>query len=218
MTNRKPTAPVKSTTQDFIEIKEIADDVVLLKDGSAVMILETSAINFSLLSEEEQDSLIYAFGSLLNSLSFAIQILIMSNKMNVSDYLEYLTHKLNDQHDQIIHGWLEKYMDFIKAIVTKNTILKKRFFIMVPFSTLEMGIKGAVSSSYTNEYLIQRAKTSLYPKRDHILRLLARIGLKAAPLTRTEMVNFFYNLYNPSSTGMDLVDPAMFESYMVHGS
>lgn len=214
---KKPSAPVKSTTQDFIEIKEIQDDVVLLKDGTCVTVLETSAINFSLLSEEEQDSLIYSFGSLLNSLSFAIQIVIMSNRMNISDYLHFLNRKLEKQLNPMIREWIVKYIDFIRSIVQKNTILKKRFFIVIPFSTLEMGVKGAVSSSYSSEYIIQRAKTSLYPKRDHILRLLSRVGLRAAPLNRTELANFFFNLYNPTATGVDLVDGAMFESYLVHG-
>ncbi len=215
--NKKPTAPVKSTTQDFIEIKEIEDDVVLLKDGSAAMVIETSAISFALLSQEEQDSLIYAFGSLLNSLSFAIQIVVLSNKMNISDYLEYLQNKLKEQGNPAIRDWLVKYIEFIKNIVTKNTILKKRFFIVIPFSTLEMGVKGAVSSSYTTEYILQRAKTALYPKRDHILRLLSRVGLRSQVLGKAELVNFFYNLYNPTATGVDLVDPTMFESYLVHG-
>ena len=97
MTNRKPTAPVKATTQDFIEIKEIADDLVLLKDGSCVMIMETSAINFSLLSEEEQDALIYQYQNFLNGLDFPVQFVIHSRKLDVSDYLNDLKEALKTQ-------------------------------------------------------------------------------------------------------------------------
>ncbi len=214
---KKQTAPIKSTTQEFIEVKEITDDIVLLKDGSCALVIETSAINFSLLAEEEQDSLIYAFGSLLNSLSFSIQIVIASNRMNISDYLDYLERHLQKQLNPVIKEWLEKYITFIKSIVTQNSVLKKRFFLVIPFSTLEMGAKGAVPSTYSSEYVLQRAKTALYPKRDHILRLLARVGLRSQVLNKTELVNFFYNLYNPSATGVDLVDSSIFESYLVHG-
>ena len=215
--NKKPTAPVKATTQEFIEIRQMSDDVTMLRDGSCAVVIETSAINYSLLSEEEQDSLVYSFSSLLNSLSFAIQILIFSTRMNISDYLEYLQNKMQKQSNPIIREWLAKYIDFTKNIVTKNTVLKKRFFIIVPFSALEMGAKGAASSSMTSEYILQRAKTALYPKRDHILRLLARLGLRAEVLDKTKLVNFFYNLYNPSATGIDLIDASIFESYLVHG-
>ncbi|PJE63953.1 hypothetical protein COU89_00490 [Candidatus Roizmanbacteria bacterium CG10_big_fil_rev_8_21_14_0_10_45_7] len=214
---RKQTAPVKSTTQEFIELREVEDDVILLKDGSCALVVETSAINFSLLAAEEQETLVYSFGSLLNSLSFSIQIAIFSDKMNISDYLLYLNSKLNKENNPTIRSWLLKYIDFIKSIVTKNTILKKRFFIVIPFSKLELGAKAAVSS-FSADYLFQRAKTALYPKRDHILRLLSRLGLKAAPLRKTELVNFYYNLYNPHATGVDLIDASMFESYLVHGT
>jgi type IV secretory pathway VirB4 component len=214
---KKPTAPIKSTTQEFIEIRKIEDDVVLLKDGSCCMVIETSAINFSLLSEEEQNSLVYAFGSLLNSLSFAIQIAIFSSKMNISDYLDYLNKNLQKQSQPEIKDWLIKYIEFIKSIVTQNSVLKKRFFIIVPFSTLEMGAKGATSSNYSSDYILQRAKTAIYPKKDHVLRLLARVGLRSQVLTKTELVNFYYNLYNPSATGVDMIDGDMFESYLVHG-
>lgn len=215
--NKKPTAPIKSTTQEFIEIRQIVDDIVLLKDGSCCLLIETSAINFSLLSEEEQNSLVFAFGSLLNSLSFAIQIAVISSKMNISDYLEYLEKALQKQNQPAVKDWLLKYIEFIKSIVTQNSVLKKRFFIIIPFSTLEMGVKGATPSTYSADYLLQRAKTALYPKRDHVLRLLARVGLRSQVLTKTELVNFFYNLYNPSATGVDMVDGDMFESYLVHG-
>lgn len=214
---KKQSAPIKSTTQEFIEIKQVDEDVVLLKDGSCCLVIETSAINFSLLSEEEQDSLVYAFGSLLNSLSFAIQIVIVSNRMNISDYLEYMDKQKQKQTNQVIQDWLVKYIEFVKGIVTQNSVLKKRFFIIIPFSTLEMGAKGATPSSFSPEYVIQRAKTALYPKKDHVLRLLARVGLRSQVLSKTELVNFFYNLYNPSATGADLVDAALYESYLVHG-
>lgn len=215
--NKKPTAPIKSTTQEFIEIRQIQDDIVLLKDGSCCLIVETSAINFSLLSEEEQNSLVFAFGSLLNSLSFAIQIAVISTKMNISDYLDYLEKALQKQTQPAIKDWLLKYIEFIKSIVTQNSVLKKRFFLVIPFSALEMGLKSAAPGTYSVDYLLQRAKTALYPKRDHILRLLSRVGLRSQVLAKTELVNFFYNLYNPSSTGVDMIDGEMFESYLVHG-
>jgi len=214
---KKQSAPIKSTTQEFIEIKQIDEDVVLMKDGSCCLVIETSALNFSLLSEEEQDSLVYSFGSLLNSLSFAIQIVIVSNRMNISDYLDYMDKQKQKQTNQVIQDWLVKYIEFIKGIVTQNSVLKKRFFIIVPFSKLEMGVKGAASSTYSPEYILQRAKTALYPKKDHVLRLLSRVGLRSQVLGKTELVNFFYNLYNPSATGMDLVDASLYESYLVHG-
>jgi type IV secretory pathway VirB4 component len=207
---QKPTSPVKATTQQFIEIEEIQDDVVLLKDYSAVLVIEISAVNFWLLSSEEQMSIIYAYGSLLNSLSFPLQILILSKKMDISNYLDYLDQRIEKTNDEILKTRLKSYKEFIKNIVKKNTVLEKRFFFVIPFSPLELGISGVNTSYLKKDYVLSRAKTSLYPKRDHLLRLLAKIGLSGKVLQKQELTELFYNLYNPSPTGRPL---APVESY-----
>lgn len=204
MTTQRPTSPIKASTQQFIEIEEIKDDILLLKDSSAALVIEVGAVNFWLLSAEEQTSLIYAYGSLLNSLSFPIQILILSKKMDISSYLEYINFKITKQHTDLMKNRLNSYRDFIKNVVKKNSVLEKRFFFVVPFSPLEMGINAASGAQFKKEYVIMRAKTSLYPKRDHLLRLLAKIGLRATMLQQQEMSELFLNLYNPSATGKKL--------------
>lgn len=210
MSIQKPTSPVKATTQQFIEIEEIQDDIILMKDYSAALVIEVSAVNFWLLSSEEQISIIYAYASLLNSLSFPLQILIISKKMDISSYLDYLDQKINKMTDQLLKDRLYNYKEFIKNTVKKNTVLEKRFFFTISFSPLELGISGANTSSLKKDYVISRAKTSLYPKRDHLLRLLSKIGLSGMILQKQQLIELFYNLYNPSTTGRPL---APVESY-----
>lgn len=204
MTNQKITSPIKATTQQFIEIEEIKDDILLLKDYSACVVIEVGAINFWLLAAEEQSSIIYAYANLLNSLSFPVQILILSKKMDVSSYLEYLNSLINKQTNELIKQRLISYTNFIKNIIKKNTILEKRFFFVIPFSPLELGVSGATPKSFNKEYIISRAKTSLYPKRDHLVRLLSKTGLRARVMDQQLLTELFYNLYNPSNTGRRL--------------
>jgi len=204
MTTQKPTSPVKASTQSFIEIEDIKDDVVLLRDFSAATVVEVSAVNFWLLSTEEQESMIYSYAGLLNSLSFPIQILILSKRMDISAYLDYLEGKITKQTTDLLKTRLLAYREFIKNIVKKNTVLEKRFFFVVPFSPLELGISGTNPGSLNKEYVITRAKTALYPKRDNLLRLLSKIGLSGTILQNQELTEVYYNLYNPSSTGRRL--------------
>lgn len=210
MTPAKQTSPIKASTQAFIEIEEIKDDIVLMRDYSAATVLEVSAVNFWLLSTEEQESIIYAYAGLLNSLSFPIQILILSKRMDISAYLEYLEGKITSQSSDLIKTRLVSYREFIKNIIKRNTVLEKRFFFVVPFSPLELGISGSNPGSLNKQYVINRAKTALYPKRDNLIRLLSRTGLKGTILNNQELTELYYNLYNPSSTGRKLA-PA--ESY-----
>ncbi len=210
MPTQKPTSPVKASTQSFIEIEEIKDDVVLMKDFSASVVVEVGAVNFWLLSNEEQASMIYAYAGLLNSLSFPVQILILSKKMDISLYLDYLDGRINSQSNDLLKSRLKSYQEFIKNVVKKNTVLEKRFFFVVPFSPLELGVSGASPGSLNKEYVISRAKTSLYPKRDNLIRLLEKIGLRGSVLQGQALTELYYNLYNPSSTGRRL---APIESY-----
>lgn len=194
----------KATTQHFVEVEAIKDDIMMLKDRSCCTIIEAGAVNFELLAIEEQQSMIYAFASLLNSLSFAVQISIMSKRMDISSYLDFLEERTQIQNDENIRKRLAEYTAFIKSIVTKNTILEKNFYFVIPFSPLELGVKGANAGKLKNEYIFARAKTALYPKRDHLLRLLKKIGLTGKPLYEQDMAELYYNLYNPSSTGQKL--------------
>ncbi|OGK40635.1 hypothetical protein A3F34_02225 [Candidatus Roizmanbacteria bacterium RIFCSPHIGHO2_12_FULL_44_10] len=202
--SKKQTAPVKSSTQNFVEIEAIKDDILMLKDFSCCVIIKAGAVNFGLLAEEEQRAMIYSYASLLNSLSFAVQVVILSKRMDISSYLDYLDEKVSAQQEEVLRNGLVDYIDFIKSIIKRNTILEKNFYFIVPFSPVEMGLKGAPKGSVKKEYVITRAKTALYPKRDHLVRLLKKAGLGGRTLFEQDMAELYYNLYNPSSTGQKL--------------
>ncbi len=204
MAIQKPTSPIKASTQSFVEIEDIKDDIILLKDSFAATVIEVGAVNFWLLSQDEQAGMIYAYGNLLNSLSFPVQILVLSKKMDVSLYLDYLGNKVGTQNNDVIKKRLVSYQEFIKNIVKKTSVLEKRFFFVIPFSPLELGVSVVNSKSLNKEYVIAHAKTTLYPKRDNLTRLLGSIGLKSKPLQEQALTELFYNLYNPSSTGRQL--------------
>ena len=203
------------STQDHLDIDDILNDIVILKDGSACMVLEVSAVNFGLLSEREQDATIYAYAQLLNSLTFSIQIVIISKRKDISAYIEKLDAYLAKIDTPKLKDQLTKYRDFVKAIVRQGNVLDKKFYISIPFSSLELGVGSAVKSiggkapkhTLPREYIIDRAVTNLMPKRDHLLRLLARIGLKGRQLTSSELLQLFFVSYNPGMFGTRVVLP-----------
>ena len=82
--------PIRASTQEYLPIEDIKNNLVVLKDGSCALVLSVSSVNFDLLSEREQEAIIYAYGALLNSLTFSIQIMIRSQRKDISSYLEIL--------------------------------------------------------------------------------------------------------------------------------
>jgi hypothetical protein len=206
---------INTSTQEHLDIEDIINDIVVLKDGSAAMVIEVSAVNFGLLSEKEQDATIYAYAQLLNSLTFSIQIVIISKRKDISIYIEKLDAYLAKITTPKLKEQLTKYRDFVKAIVSQNNVLDKKFFIVIPFSSMELGLgsslkvlsKPNTKSTLPKEYIVDRAITNLAPKRDHLIRLLARIGLRGRQLNSVELLQIFFDLYNPDWIGTRVTLP-----------
>lgn len=183
----------KGTTQHFIEVWDIVDDVVLLQNGSAAIVLETTAVNFQLLSSEEQGATIAAFSALLNSLSFPIQIVVHSKKLDLSSYIKMLARKIQAEGNTQLKDEAEKYASFVEGLMKNNAILDKRFYIAIPFSPLEAGL---TLKKIEKKILLEKAKAMLYPKRDQILSLLSQMGIRGQALARKELISLFYTIYN----------------------
>lgn len=219
-------AQIKNSTQLFTEIEDISDDIVILTTGGASLIIETSAVNFELLSEEEQEAIIYAYNAFLNSLSFPIQLIISSRQMDVSAYLNYISRQQEKLSSSKFKTYLEKYHQFILGIVKENRVLEKNFYMVIPFSPLELGIKAGFSFfgtskkglPFSKDYIVSRAKTALIPKRDHLLRQLNRLGLKGEQLTTSQLVELFYELFNPEQEDSQKIpEGAGFTNVLVEG-
>jgi len=196
--------PIRASTQKFVEIADITDDMVIFSDGSAAMIISTTAVNFGLLSEKEQEAIIYAYAGLLNSLSFPIQILICTQHKDISAYLRLLEDQEYREANVKLKNSIHAYRMFIESTVKEKDVLDKKFYIVIPFSSLELGVSTKVlfgskqkGLPYPKPYIIDRARTVMTPKRDHILRLVSRLGLRAQQLDTQQLLAFFFMLYNP---------------------
>lgn len=213
-----PTA-LTSTTQDHLPIYDIKDNLIVLKNGSAAMVIETSAVNFGLLSEQEQDAIIYAYAALLNSLNFSIQILIRSERKDISSYLGLLTEAAKKQSSPTKRAWINAYRTFISETVQRKNVLDKKFYIVLPFSSLELGtvkslgaaVGGQIKASSGQKLpapvgeIVKKANMSLIPKWDHVLRQVERIGLTARQLTNQELLSLLYRTYNPGAAAAPII-------------
>lgn len=216
-------APIKSSTQSFLEIDDIKDSIVILRDGSCVIILSTTAINFGLLSEKEQDAAIYAYGALLNSLTFPVQILICSKRKDISSYLRLLEEREKKTAKRVLKDQIRKYREFVESTIQINNVLEKKFYLVIPMSFLELGIGKTVGSKlkktgdlpFPKEYILEKAKTNLYPKRDHLFRLLNRLGLRSRQLNTHEIARLFFEIYNPDTQGQVVTNAEDYQTPLV---
>jgi len=187
------------STQSFIEINNIVDDIVILNGGNACLVIEVNATNFALLSPEEQDAKIYAYASLLNSLSFPIQIVIKSKKLDITNYLKLLDIEKDKTQNAALAKQIGLYRDFVKELVKVNTVLDKKFYIIIPYSSLEKGASGArqaFNSASAKDSFVVGAKASLHSKAESIHTQLRRLNLKARTLDEEQLTKLFYDIFN----------------------
>lgn len=200
-----PDTPLAAPSQEHLPIADIIDDILLYKDGGAAVVMESTSLNFGLLSEKEQEAVIAAYAALLNSLSFSMQIVVRTQRKDISSYLKYLDEAAQKIENPKLASLMARYRGFIVESVKKKNVLGKRFYIIIPFSQLELGVTKSFLSvtkrrgplPFPESYVIKKAKIVLYPRRDHLVRQAGRLGLRLKQLTTNELVELFYTIYNP---------------------
>lgn len=180
------------STQKFTEIEDIVEDMVILSGKRACLIIEVQSTNFALLSVEEQNTKIYGYASLLNSLSFPIQVLVKNKKVDISVYTKSLEAEIKRTQNQKLAMQMGLYLDFVEELVKVNEVLDKKFYMVISYSTLE---KGAVGTLQKGDF-IEQAKQALQTKANSLHSQLARLNLKAKTLEKEEIIKLFYSIYN----------------------
>jgi len=161
-----PDKPISSTAQKLVPIADIVDDVVIFVDGGCSVVLESSSLNFGLLSAKEQQAVIYAYSALLNSLNFPIQILIRSQVKDIKKYMDYLEVARGKIVNPKLNSLMVSYKSFISETIKKGNVLGKRFFIIIPFSPFELGTakstlaltKRSGPLPFSKEHVIKKSK------------------------------------------------------------
>lgn len=194
------------STQQYLDIAEIKNDSVVLKDGTLRAVLLVSSINFALKSEDEQNATIAAYVSFLNALDFPLQIVIQSRKLNIDFYLEQLAQRERMLTNELLRAQISDYREYVKELVELGEIMSKRFYVVVPYGGINIEkpsfIKRfSVIFSPARVISLQKKKYEQYlellEKRvDFVMSNLASIGLTSVKLDTQSLIELYYNTYN----------------------
>lgn len=204
---------VNVSTQQYLDISEIKEDTIVIRDGTVRAVLLVSSINFALKSEEEQDAIISSYVSFLNNIDFPIQILVQSRKFNIEAYLNDLRQKEKEQTNELLKMQTSEYIKYIQELVSMGNIMTKKFFIVVPYNPLSDKHKSffeSLKESFTPRQLVslkhkrfQRYKEELNMRVDSVFSSLASIGLNAERMDTQSLIELFYNTYNPDTSSQE---------------
>ena len=219
MTNKGKLArsKVASSTQKYVDIGEIKEDIVVMRDGTMRVVLLISSINFALKSEEEQNAIIGSYVSFLNNISFPLQIIIQSRELNIEDYILRLKEKEKEQTNELLKMQTADYMAYIQELVSMSKIMNKRFYIVVPYNPMSDKQKGFFprlfdlfrpdSTIKMKEKVFINRRKEIMRRVDNVRGGLNSMGLSSVQLDTQSLIELYYNTYNPiTSANEKLVD------------
>ncbi|MBI2551971.1 hypothetical protein HYW17_01565 [Candidatus Uhrbacteria bacterium] len=193
--------------QHYLDIAEIKEDTVILKDGTLRAVLAVSSLNFALKSENEQNALISAYAQFLNALDYPLQIVIQSRKLNIDDYLARLKQAEKNQSNELLRIQITDYLSFIKELVELGEIMTKRFFLVIPYSPVSDKRKGfwtrlgevlrPLTALSLSSERFERQRVELTRRAGHAQSGLSGIGLAARMLDTPALIELYYRVYNP---------------------
>ena len=192
-------------SQEFVLIDKIEDGVLYMKGGGIRKLVMVNGINFDLKSEEEQNAILGGFQNFLNTLDFSMQFFIHSRKVNVEGYLQRMEIQKEKEKNELLKIQIGEYISFIRNFVEENDIITKSFFAVVPYEATQIvsqtkGLFGFFKkggNKAEEEKTLQEKIQQLDHRVDQVISGLEQIGLRAAPLEDEELIELFYNLYNP---------------------
>lgn len=207
------------STQLYLRIAEIRDNVVVLKNGGIRAVLKTSSVNIHLKSEEEQNAVIYSYQNFLNTIEFPIQIVVRSKKLDLDNYLDQLNDIAGKQPNPLLKNQTLDYIDYIKRLIEYADIMQKEFFVIIPYDP-PRAKKITIFQKFA-EYVSPRDSVAQFRQRHHEFEslrkgLMQRVniatsglqncGLKVDQLTTPELVTLFYECYNPRTSRIQKFD------------
>ncbi len=219
MTNKGKLARSKvgASTQKYIDIGEIKEDIVVMRDGTMRVVLLISSINFALKSEDEQNAIIGSYVSFLNNISFPLQIIIQSRELNIEDYILRLREKEKEQTNELLKMQTGDYIAYIQELVSMSKIMNKKFYIVIPYNPSSDKQKGFFprlfdllrpdTSIKMKERIFLSRKKEIMRRVDNVRGGLNSMGLSSIQLDTQSLIELYYNTYNPiTSANEKLVD------------
>ena len=204
---KKSTTPKRPSTQKYLDIAEIRDDLVVLKDGTVRAVVLVSSINFALKSADEQEALIQSYIQFLNGLDYPLQVVIQSRRMQIDEYIVRMNAAVLELKNELLRAQAEDYVAFIKDLVQGNDIMSKRFYVVIPYDPMSNKKKNfwtRLQETLTPGSRIRLSEKQFAARLHELDQRVAQalgslnsMGISGVRLDTQGLIELYYNSYNP---------------------
>lgn len=204
----------QNTAQNTLQIAEVRENMVIMRDGSFRAVVACKSINFDLMSSREREGVEYSYQNFLNSLYFPAQIFIRSQRVDIGPYIDRLATIRRNQDNMLLGVLMDDYINFIDVLSQEANIMDKSFFIVVPYypggdlgdlRDQAKGFFGKLFAKAPNETIkideasYVKAKDEIKNRVDSVMSGLFQMGVKSVQLNTKELGELYYNIYNPDT-------------------
>lgn len=211
------------STQSYLQISEIREDTLVMKDGTLRAILAVSSTNYDLKSQSEQEGIIFGYQRFLNALDFPVQILMQSRKVDITSYVQKLKGIMERQTNELLRVQTGEYIEFINRLVENSNVMNKTFYCIVPYSISILPTTGGFFSKLFGDgetaqlsKKLENFKKNKYELDRRVITAestLGSIGLRSMRLNTQDLIELMYNSYNFESG--PTIDPGKMEEIKI---
>ncbi len=180
----------RGKTVDFIAAREIEGNTLCLQAGKKYereyrAVIETTPVNFSLMSEDEQETVLEGFRVLLARLSFPLMIHVRVEPYDLNTYLEQIASaKERADASEALKQVADDHIDFVHSLAASRALLQRAFYLVIPAD--RQHIKGK-----TRAELADLAKSQLDTRCKGLLEDLERMGLVGRRLDQMDLARYY---------------------------
>jgi hypothetical protein len=198
-------------TIDLIAAREIEGNTLCLHAGKKHereyrAVIETTPVNFSLLSESEQETVLEGFRVLLARLSFPLMIHVRVQPYDLQTYLgQIAAAKARADASETIKEIAEDHIEFVHSLAASRALLQRTFYLVVPADRH----KGKGKSRLE---LADLAKSQLDTRCKGLLEDLERMGLVGRRLDQMNLAHYYQSCVHATAAHRFPLTPAQVQA------
>ena len=176
------------TLQEWLPIKSIDQKgVVKLKNNNLIKIIKVNPINYNLKSDLEKESILNSYKIFLKTCNFNIQILIQSNKEDLSQHINNIQNNISKKENKYLEKISKNYIQYINKINSERKSSSKDFYIIISYENKK-------NNNIQTEELL---KIDLKEKYFKIKECLSRTGNSVQEISNKENIEkLFFSFLN----------------------